>query len=108
MSSTLSYAELLNMNLQDLSREADSQRMIVRKMRIEISMNTEKDSARYRREKRALARMLTALSKKSNDALSSSAKPSTVVRSKAASAAPRSAKVAAKKAKASRTSKKAS
>lgn len=74
----LTVGELKNMTLEDLVREVSDQRMLVRKLRITISMNTEKDSAKYRREKRALARMLTVISAKRRTALLTQAKSSTV------------------------------
>jgi hypothetical protein len=62
-----SYGELMAMPIDELRREVLQQRAIVRKMHLSIQLNKEKDTAKYRREKRALARMLTAfgsLSKK--------------------------------------------
>ena len=55
------FGELTAMPLEDLRKEITQKRSLVRKMRLGIQMNKEKDSARYRREKRGLARMLTAL-----------------------------------------------
>ncbi|MDD4319141.1 MAG: hypothetical protein PHW10_02355 [Candidatus Peribacteraceae bacterium] len=56
-----SYGELTAMSLEDLRKEIREQRLSVERMHIGIRMNKEKDSAKYRREKRALARMLTAV-----------------------------------------------
>ena len=48
------------MPVDELRKEVLVQRTLVRKMRLQIHLNKEKDSAKYRREKRLLARMLTA------------------------------------------------
>ena len=55
-----SFGELMAMPFDDLRKEIVTQRALVRKMRLSIHLNKEKDTAKYRREKRALARMLTA------------------------------------------------
>ncbi len=55
-----SFGELLAMPADELRKDILTQRMLVRKMRLGIHLNKEKDAAKYRREKRALARMLTA------------------------------------------------
>jgi ribosomal protein L29 len=78
MSSTLTTKELRNQSIQDLERDVAEHRKVIRKMRIGIEMNTEKDTARYRREKRALGRMLTVLTQKQKESLSSAPKASTV------------------------------
>lgn len=60
MSTHLStYGELEAMPKEDLGKEIVTQRAIVRKMRLGILLNKEKDTAKYRRERRQLARMLT-------------------------------------------------
>ncbi|MBI1812174.1 50S ribosomal protein L29 [Candidatus Peregrinibacteria bacterium] len=59
MSTTLTIGDLRNMQTADLLREIRSHRMTLRKMRLGIHMKKEKDTAKYRREKRTLARMLT-------------------------------------------------
>ncbi len=56
-----SYGELLAMTRDDLRKDIRVQRMLVRRMRLGIELKKEKDAAKYRREKRHLARMLTAL-----------------------------------------------
>ncbi|MEK7218931.1 MAG: hypothetical protein AAB728_05715, partial [Patescibacteria group bacterium] len=55
-----SFGELAVMPPDELRRDIASQRTLVRKMRLGIEMKKEKDTARYRREKRQLSRMLTA------------------------------------------------
>lgn len=64
MSSSVSITELRTMQVADLRKEIRTQRTEVQKMRIQITMNTEKDTAKYRREKRQLSRMLTVLTEK--------------------------------------------
>jgi ribosomal protein L29 len=55
-----SFGELLAMPGDELRKELAQQKALVRKMRLGIHLNKEKDTAKYRREKRSLARMLTA------------------------------------------------
>ncbi len=62
MSSAVTITELLKMQPDDLHREIRAQHTLVEKMRIGIQMSKEKDTAKYRREKRQLARMHTAQS----------------------------------------------
>lgn len=68
MSSSTTITELRTMQVSDLRKEIRTQRTEVQKMRIQITMNTEKDTAKYRREKRQLARMLTVLTEKEREA----------------------------------------
>ncbi|PIR48411.1 50S ribosomal protein L29 [Candidatus Peregrinibacteria bacterium CG10_big_fil_rev_8_21_14_0_10_55_24] len=64
MATQLSMDELRNMNLTDLRREIREGSTLLAKLRLGIKMKKEKDTARYRREKRQLARMQTALTQK--------------------------------------------
>ena len=64
MSSLTTTTELRTMSLEDLRREIRAHQTLTQKMRLQITMNTEKDTARYRREKRQLARMMTVLTEK--------------------------------------------
>lgn len=64
MPTTLSLAELRNMTPSDLEKEAHEQKMIVVRLRLGMSVGKEKDTARYRREKKHLARILGVLSEK--------------------------------------------
>ncbi len=77
--------ELKKMQVTDLLRELKAQDLLVEEMRMGIKMQKEKDTARYRREKRQLARMKTALAEKEHVRLPAKRKPSTV-----SSSAPRS------------------
>lgn len=53
--------ELRNMQLEDLKREIVEKQLIVAKMRIDVGMNVEKDTAAFAQEKKNLARLLTIL-----------------------------------------------
>ena len=64
MSSTTTITELRAMSVSDLHKEIRAHQTEVQKMRLQITMNTEKDTAKYRREKRQLARMMTVLTEK--------------------------------------------
>lgn len=66
MSTTVTMEELMKMQHEDLLREVRAQQTMVEKLRIGIKMSKEKDTAKYRREKRQLARMHTALTRKKN------------------------------------------
>lgn len=56
--------ELRNMSAQDLASEAKQLRHALAKQRMGIAHKSEKDTARYARGKRQLARMLTVLREK--------------------------------------------
>ncbi len=56
-----SYGELTSMPIDELRRDILTQRALVKKMSLGIQMNKEKDSAKYRGERRMLARMLLAM-----------------------------------------------
>ena len=56
-----SYGELLAMPIDELRKDILMQRALVTKMRLGLELNKEKDSAKYRRERRMLARMLSAI-----------------------------------------------
>ena len=64
MATTLSMKELRTMQQSDLQKELKSQRAVVAKLAIGIQMQKEKDTAKYRREKKVLSRMMTALGEK--------------------------------------------
>ncbi len=64
MAHTLSVSELRNMQPADIARDARDQRTLVSKLRLGIKLQKEKDTAKYRREKKLLSRMLTILSEK--------------------------------------------
>lgn len=83
MAGILTIAELHKMNLSDLQREVHEQRTHVAKLRLGIKMKKEKDTAKYRREKTQLARMVTVLTEKSkSDSLPKQSTDRTVPSSK--------------------------
>ncbi len=55
------FGEYLSMSPVDLRTEIRAHEALVRKMRLGIELNKEKDTAKYRRERKALARMKAAL-----------------------------------------------
>lgn len=61
MARTVTTKELRTMPLEDLEREARLQEAQVMKLVFAMCVGKEKDVARYRREKRKLAQMLTVL-----------------------------------------------
>ena len=77
MSSATSITELRTMQIADLRKEFRAQQTLVRKMRLQIELNTEKDTARYRREKQALPRMLMVMAEKTKGAGELEGKPKT-------------------------------
>ena len=78
MSSHASATELLKMTPKELGNEVMQQKMLVAKLKLGIAMGKEKDTARYRRERRQLARMQTALTMKDKEQLSEPSKARTV------------------------------
>jgi len=68
MASLLSIAELKKMQVKDLLRELREQSALVAKMRLGIKMKKEKDTGKYRREKKQLSRMQTVLTEKAYEA----------------------------------------
>ncbi|MDD5751683.1 MAG: hypothetical protein PHS73_04160 [Candidatus Peribacteraceae bacterium] len=70
-----SPTELRAMQKPDLLREMKAQVILVEKLRLGIRLQKEKDTARYRREKKVFARMQTEWHRK-NTAERSSSHPS--------------------------------
>lgn len=70
--------ELQNMQAEDLRREIKAQDLVVEKMRMGIRVQKEKDTAKYRREKRTLARMKTILAQTLAKELKPKKKTSTI------------------------------
>lgn len=95
MSSITTITELRTMQLADLRREVRAQQTEVRKLRLQIEMNTEKDSAKYRREKRQLARMMMVMGEKEKGIESPKATEGT--KAKELKQKPKTARVAAPK-----------
>lgn len=67
MSSITTITELRTMQVADLRKELRAQQTHVQKMRLQITMNTEKDTGRYRREKRQLTRMMMVMGEKAKE-----------------------------------------
>ncbi len=76
---TTKSAELRALSVEDLRKEVTEQRGAVAKMHMGISLRSHKDTASFKREKKQLARMLTALRQnESSKALKTEAKTATV------------------------------
>lgn len=72
MAKHASVAELQKMSIADLSAEVRECKHLVAKLRMGVSLQKEKDTAKLQKEKKHLARMLTVLTerKKAETALS--------------------------------------
>jgi ribosomal protein L29 len=66
MSNTTTTKELNNMTAADLQKDIRTQEHAVVKLRLGVQMGSEKDSAKYVRAKKQLARMKTAQSNAEN------------------------------------------
>ena len=79
---TLSLTEIRRMERQDLEREIMAKRALVTKLHLSIVMQNEKDTAKYQRENKELARLLTVWrekeGKKQQRGLNAEPKPSRV------------------------------
>lgn len=64
MATHLTTKDLRNMQTPELLKEIAEKRLIVAKMHIEIEMRSEKDTARFLREKKELARLLTVMNER--------------------------------------------
>ena len=78
MSKSSTAGELRAMQMPDLAREIKAQTLLVEQIRLAVHMKKEKDTAKLRRERRALARMNTEWTRKNATQLQASVKPSTV------------------------------
>ena len=76
MAHLTSLAELRKMQVKDLRREVREQRTLVAKLRMTVRMEKEKDSAKYKREKRQLSRMLTVMTSNQADEATNASKSS--------------------------------
>lgn len=85
MSALTTIKELQNMTPVDLRKEIAAQDTLVVKLRLGVKLGKEKDSAKYVRERKQLARMKTVLAQKSiekESAVSSSKETKTSVSSR--------------------------
>ena len=64
MAQKVSLTELRNMQMPDLTKETAGQRALVAKLGHDVKMLKDKNSAKYKAEKKHLARMETILSEK--------------------------------------------
>ena len=64
MATLLTTTELRNMTLEDLRHELQVHSAKAAKIRMDIELKKEKDTAKYRRERRAIARMQTVIAEK--------------------------------------------
>jgi ribosomal protein L29 len=68
MAATVTLKELRTMSPKDIRTEASEKRVSIAKLKMAVSMRSEKDTAKVKRERRQLARMLTVLSEMENSA----------------------------------------
>jgi ribosomal protein L29 len=64
MSTHSTSTELNKMSAQELQRDAGDKRNDIAKLQMNVCLGSEKDTAKLRRERRYLARILTALNSK--------------------------------------------
>lgn len=85
MSNTTTTKELRNMTPADLQKDIRTQEHSVVKLRLGVQMGSEKDSAKYVRAKKQLARMKTALNDSQTTEKSVSSAPTEAKKAKASS-----------------------
>ena len=78
MTKQTSITELRRMQIKDLLGEIRAQEHTVSKLRLGVKLRKEKDTAKYRGEKRQLARMCTVLAEKQTEELPAQKPGSTV------------------------------
>jgi ribosomal protein L29 len=76
MSTSISMKELLNMTAEELRKEVNTHEREMQAMRVNIRIKKEKDTAKYRRSRKDVARMKHALTLKMNSAPVAPAKKS--------------------------------
>lgn len=67
MSAHLTAAELRKMSVEDIRKEVREKQAVASKSRLAIALQSEKDTAAYRRGRKEVARMLTILSEKESE-----------------------------------------
>lgn len=85
MAAHATSTELRNMQITDLQKEIVGKKAEVAKLALAVRTRKEKNSAKYKQEKKQLARMETVLTEKQKQELSSSPKKSTVSTQKSSS-----------------------
>lgn len=78
MSPKTTVKELKNMQVEDLRREERAKRNEVAKLHMGITLGKEKDTAKYKREKKHIARIKTIAAEKRQSELQEKAKDTTV------------------------------
>lgn len=69
MASFSTITELRNMQASELEKDLQEKKLIVAKMRIDIDMRSQKDTAQYKKEKKQVARIQTVLTEKKADGM---------------------------------------
>ena len=64
MATRVTAKELRNMQMEELRKEAAAKRLLLSKMHLDVQLGSEKDTARFHREKKDLARLLTVITEK--------------------------------------------
>ncbi|MBI3331557.1 hypothetical protein HYZ99_01195 [Candidatus Peregrinibacteria bacterium] len=98
MSASVTTKELRNSQVTDLERDVRAQQSLVAKLRMGIKLQKEKDSAKYKREKKTLARMMTVLTEKRETTTKSTKttkKESSLSSSSSLSSPPKKSKISA-------------
>jgi len=67
MAHASTITELRNMQASELEKDLQEKKLAVAKMRIDIDMRSQKDTAQYKKEKKQVARMQTVLTEKKAD-----------------------------------------
>lgn len=78
MARSFAMTELQNMPLNDLLHEMKEVSSAILRLKMGVRLRKEKDTAKLRRERRRLARILTVVTQKQGSALKASSRPSTV------------------------------
>lgn len=77
MSTHSTSTELRKMSAQELSREVAEKRNDLAKLKMNVRLNSEKDTAKLRKERRYVARILTAMNSKKVEGAELNDKPKT-------------------------------
>lgn len=67
MASLSTITELRNMQAAELEKDLQEKKLAVAKMRLDIDMRSQKDTAQYKKEKKQVARIQTILTEKKAD-----------------------------------------
>lgn len=76
MATLLTLKEIRSMQVPDLRREIAEHHLVLRKMRLDVDARAEKDTAKLRRVRKAIAQMETIVAEKSNSSTVSAPKNS--------------------------------